>query len=346
MRIAVIGGGHGALAAAADLALRGHQVRLRLRNRERFAEVFGSGEVALTGVAGEGVGRLAAVTDDVAAAVRDAELVLVPMPATTQADIAERLAGHLPDGVAVALLPGTFGAYVVGRRLGVAVAETATLPYGARFRGGKVVSTALRAHHLPAGVYPARDTAAALAVLAAAYPAVVPVEDALSAALLNSNGALHAPLVLMNAGPIERLGEYDIHVEGTTPGIQAVMAALDGERIALRTALGYTSPHWPLMDYYADADWLYGPGAFSTVQRKSVWREPLGFEHRYLTEDVELGLVLWSSLGTALGVATPLSDAFIELAGVVLGRDLRASGRTLAGLGLAGLDGAAIRARL
>lgn len=346
LNIAVVGGGHGALAAAADLSLRGHHVRLRLRNRERFAEVFRTGEVALTGVAGEGVGRVAEVTDDVAVAVRDAELVLVPMPATTQADVAERLAGHLPEGVVVALLPGTFGAYPLGRRLGVPVAETATLPYGARFRGGHVVSTALRAHHLPAGVYPARDSGPALARLAAAYPAVEPVEDALSAALLNSNGALHAPLVLMNAGPIERLGEYDIHVEGTTEGIKAVIAGLDEERIALRRALGYTSAHWPLMDYYRDHEWFYGAFAHSTVRRRSVWREGLRFDHRYLTEDVGIGLVLWSSLGRALGVPTPHADAFIQLASTVLGRDLRASGRTLENLGLAGLDAAGIRDRL
>ncbi len=346
MNIAVIGGGHGALAAAADLALRGHRVRLRLRNRERFADVFRTGEVAMTGVAGEGVGTMAEVTDDVAAAVRDAELVLVPMPATAQADIAERLAGHLPAGVVVALLPGTFGAYPVGRRLGVAVAETATLPYGARFGGGNSVRTAMGAHHLPAGVYPARDTEAALAVLAAAYPAMEPVEDALSAALLNSNGALHAPLVLMNAGPIERLGEYDIHVEGTTARILAVIAALDEERIALRRPLGYRSPDWPLMDYYRDRDWFYGAGAFSTVQRQSVWREPLGFDHRYLVEDVQIGLVLWASLGQALAVPTPHADAFVRLASTVLGQDLRGRGRTLASLGLAGLDAAGLRHRL
>jgi opine dehydrogenase len=289
---------------------------------------------------------LAEVTEDPAGAARDAELVLVPMPATTQAEVAESLAGRLASGAIVALLPGTFGAYALGRRLGVPVAETATLPYGARFQGGNRVRTAMRAHHLPAGVYPAGETQRALAVLTRAYPEIEAVEDALSAALLNSNGALHAPLVLMNAGPIERLGEYDIHVEGTTPGIKLVMAALDGERIALRRALGYASPDWPLLDYYADADWFYGPGAFSTVQRKSVWREPLGFEHRYLTEDVEIGLVLWSSLGRELGVPTPLSDAFIALAGTVLGRDLRATGRTLESLGLGGLDATALRARL
>ena len=35
--VAVRGGGHGALAAVGDLALRGYEVRLALLNRERFA---------------------------------------------------------------------------------------------------------------------------------------------------------------------------------------------------------------------------------------------------------------------------------------------------------------------
>ncbi|HEX6349967.1 MAG TPA: NAD/NADP octopine/nopaline dehydrogenase family protein [Candidatus Dormibacteraeota bacterium] len=342
MKIAVVGGGHGALATAADMALHGHEVRLSLRNRARFATVFETGEIALSGVAGDGVGRLAEVTDDPAAAARGADLVLVPMPATAQAEVAERLRG----GALVCLLPGTFGAYPVGRRLGSPVAETATLPYGARFQGGNAVRIAMRAHNLPTGVYPARDTDAAVRLLAGAYPQVEAVEDALSAGLLNSNGALHAPLVLMNAGPIERLGEYDIHVEGTTPRIRRLIEDLDAERISLRRALGYTSADWPLADYYADADWFYGPGAFSTVQRKSVWREPLGFEHRYLLEDVGFGLVLWSSLGRALGVPTPLGDACIALASSLLERDLRRHGRSLENLGLDGLDAAGLRARL
>ncbi len=346
MRIAVLGGGHGALATAADLALGGHQVILALRNRERFAEVFVSGRIEIDGVAAEGVAELAEVTNDHARAVRGAELVLVPMPAHTQPELFDVIAGALIPGQVVCLMPGTFGSFLLGRAApGVTVAEMATLPYGARQSGPASVRTAMRAHHLPTGVYPARATDEALAVIRRAYGAVEPVEDALSAALLNSNGALHAPLVLLNAGPLDR-GEYDIHVEGTTPAVRRVVDAVDRERIGLRRALGYAPPDWPLRDYYADADWFYGPGAFSMVQRRSVWRERLPFEHRYLVEDVGVGLVLWSSLGRALGLPTPLSDGCIALASAVLGRDLRATGRTLASLGLGGLDARAIRETL
>ncbi len=346
MRVAVLGGGHGALATAADLSLRGHEVTLAMRNRDRFRELFDTRRLEMTGIAGEGVAELASVTDDHAAAVAAAELVLIPMPAHTQGAVFSRIAPALADGQVVCLMPGTLGALVLGRlAAGATVAEMATLPYGARQSGPASVRTAMRAHHLPTGVYPAARTDPAMSVIVQAYPAAEPVEDALSAALLNSNGALHAPLVLLNAGPLDR-GEYDIHVEGTTPVVRRVIEALDGERIALRRALGYRPPDWPLADYYADADWFYGPGAFSTVQRRSVWRERLPFDHRYLVEDVGVGLVLWSSLGAALGVPTPLAGACIALASAVLGRDLRRTGRSLESLGLGGRDAAGLRAAL
>ncbi|HXM53914.1 MAG TPA: NAD/NADP octopine/nopaline dehydrogenase family protein [Candidatus Dormibacteraeota bacterium] len=336
--IAVLGGGHGALAAAGDLAIRGFTVRLALRNRNRFAELFETGRVTLTGAL-EGTGELALVTDDHAAATRGADLVLVPLPAIAQVAMAERVAPAVHDGQLVALLPGNLGSQAMRRALpGAVFAETATLPYGARQRGPAAAGLALVAHHNPTGAFPSADTDAVIARLREVYHVTEPVENALSAALLNSNGALHAPLVLLSAAPIERLGEYDIHVEGTTPSVRRVIAALDEERIALRQALGYTSPHWPLMDYYADADWFYGRGAYSRVQRDSVWREKLDFGHRYVAEDVGCGLVLWSSLGRALGVPTPLADACIQLASVLTGVDYRATGRTLESLGLARND--------
>ena len=49
-------------------------------------------------------------------------------------------------------------------------------------------------------------------------------------------------------------------------------------------------------------------------------------------------LVLASSLGDATGVPTPVIDQLVDSASAMLGRDFRAGGRTLAALGLDGLD--------
>jgi opine dehydrogenase len=222
----------------------------------------------------------------------------------------------------------------------------ATLPYGARVSGGASARIALVAEHLPTGVYPAEATDAVLDLVRAAYPAAYPVEDALSSGLLNFDGALHGPLVCMNAGAIEGLPTFDIHVQGASPAVVAVSCALDDERIALRRALGYTSRDWPLRDYYDRRDTFYGVRAFQETRSKSVWNEKLDFGHRYVVEDIGCGLALWSSLGRELGVPTPLSDALLAMVAPITGEDYRRTGRTLENLGLAGLRASELRARM
>ena len=352
MRIAVLGGGHGAVAAAGDLALRGHEVRLALRNRARFAEIFATRRIRLEGLI-DGEAEVADVVDDHARAVAGADVVVVPLPAQAQEEMALRVAPALREGQVVYLTAGTFGSYVfreAAKRAGAAdvtVAENATLPYGARLSGPASVRIGLVASHLPTGVYPASRTDEALAPIRELYPVTEPVEDALSAGLLNFDGALHAPLVFMNAGPIEALDEFDIHVDGNPRSVVKVSITLDRERITLRKALGYSSHHWPLEDLYSrTGETFYGVISRDRMERQSVWREKIDFHHRYVTEDVGCGLALWSSLGRRLGVPTPLSDVFLTLASTVNDLDYRATGRTLENLGLADLSIDALKERL
>jgi opine dehydrogenase len=341
--VAVCGGGHGALATAGDLAQRGFEVRLALRNRERFDRLFATRRLRMEGVLAGEV-QLAEVTDDHAAAVAGADLVIVPLPAYAQEEMALRIAPAVDERQVVYLTTGGFGSFVVSealRRAGappVPVAENASLPYGVRTTGPDSIRVGLLAEHLPTGVYPAERTEQALAVVRQVYPQTEAVEDALSAGLLHFGGALHAPLVFMNAGAIENLPEFDIHVQGNPRSVVEVSVALDEERIALRKALGYTSQHWPLADLYSrERPTFYGVITRERMERHSVWREKIDFGHRYVREDVGCGLALWSSLGRALGVATPFSDAFLLLAAIVTGEDYRRTGRTLENLGLAGV---------
>lgn len=337
---------------AGDLALRGHEVRLALRNRERFASIFATRRIRLEGLI-DGEAEVADVSDDHARAAASADVVLVPLPAYAQEAMAERIAPALRPGQVVYLTTGTFGSFVFRealKRLGAAdvpVAENATLPYGARMSGPGSVRIGLLASHLPTGVYPASRTEEALAPIHQLYPATEAVEDALSAGLLNFDGALHAPLVFMNAGPIENEESFDIHLDGNPPSVVKVSVTLDRERIALREALGYTSHHWPLEDLYSRVgETFYGVLSRERMERQSVWREKIDFRHRYVTEDVACGLALWSSLGRKLGVPTPLTDVFLTLASTINDEDYRTTGRTLERLGLAGLSVAELKERL
>ena len=167
--------------------------------------------------------RPALITEDSAEAVRGAELIVCPAPATAQPDIARVLAPHLADGQVVFLPPGTFGsvlfaktAWDTGNRAKVAFAETGTLPWLTRKHGPFEVAITIRAKRLPTGVFPLTMQGHALEVIGRAFPGVIePCGDALSGALMNAGPIIHPPLITMNAAPLEHFERWDIHKEGT-----------------------------------------------------------------------------------------------------------------------------------
>ena len=355
MQIAVLGGGNGSLAAAGDLALGGHEVRLWRRDRTAIeAHRAAGGTITLKDYRGRHEPRVTLVTTDIAKAIHGAALILCPTPATAQADIATALAPHLVDGQVVFLPPGTFGSMVfaqavhrVQNRAQVAFAETGTLPWLARKHAAFEVAITIRAKRLPTGVLPARLADHALTLLNRAFPGVIePCEDALSAALMNAGPIIHPPLIIMNAAPLEHFPRWDIHKEGTQPVVRRVTDALDAERIAIRQALDYRAPHFPLANHYAreGEEWMYGRGSHEKLTESGDWREKIVLtHHRYMREDVALGLSFLASAGELAGVATPLTSAFLTIGSAICGEDFRRTGRTLAGLGLGHLDGAGLK---
>src|SRR5262245_12249724 len=350
MRIAVLGGGNGSFAAAGDLALAGHEVRLWRRDSSAVAtHVAAGGGIVVMDFRGRHDARPALITTDIAAAVRGAELILCPTPATAQPDIAAALAPHLSEGQVVFLPPGTFGsvlfaqaAYAAGNRAEIAYAETGTLPWLTRKRGPFEAAITIRAKRLPTGVFPLRLAAPALEVIARAFPGVIePCGDALSASLQNAGPIIHPPLIIMNAAPLEHFERWDIHKEGTQPCVRRVTDALDAERIATRQALGYGAPHFPLANHYAEKgeEWMSGRGSHDKLTQSGDWREKIVLtEHRYMLEDVRLGLSFLASAAALAGVAAPLAQAFLALGSTICKEDFMATGRSLASLGLADLS--------
>ena len=171
MRIAVLGGGNGSYAAAADLSLCGHEVRFWRRDAKQFGELVATRRLMLKDIAGRREVEIALVTADLGAALRGAELILIPTPAFAQEDIARALTPHLADGQVIFLPPGTFGSVAMMqtlRRAGctadVAFAETGTLPWLTRKHGPAEVAITMRATRLPTGVFPTEKSVAAFAV--------------------------------------------------------------------------------------------------------------------------------------------------------------------------------------
>jgi opine dehydrogenase len=322
MRIAVLGGGNGAYAAAADLALAGHEVRLWRRAAAELAAVRQAGGITL--IAGERRDKAAlAGVADVGEAVAGTDVVVVAMPAIAHEDIARRLAPHLGERQVVLVTPGTLGAFVMAReisraggRLPHAFVETGTLPYRAHKTGPAEIRVAARAGTLPIGVFPG-SRAAALAPVSELFPASRRCVDVLDAALTDGGPVIHPPLVLVNLGAIDQGRDID-----ATASARRLMDALDAERVAAR------------------AGWSYPARGYEVVTGADEARSegPVSLSHRYVTEDVALGLSLLESAARTVGAETTASSGFLFVFGALLGRPLASRGRALEHLGLGDLS--------
>jgi opine dehydrogenase len=70
---------------------------------------------------------------------------------------------------------------------------------------------------------------------------------------------------------------------------------------------------------------------------------PSSLEHKFITEDVPTGLIPMSALGAAAGVPTPAIDALVGVVRTMTGRDFVGEARTLARMGLSGMNPTEIR---
>ena len=349
--VTVLGAGNTGFAVAANLTLAGHSVTLAELPEfpEAIAPVRNSRTIELLGVGHTGAARIADITDDIAAAAAASDTLIVIVPAYGHAPWAEALAPHLCDEHTLTLMPGTLGALEVARFLREAgappipVAETDTAPYVCRKTGPAQATIWGVVPHLGLGVLPATATERVRAALEPFFPGIVPLPDVFACGLGAMNPVVHPPGVLLNAGRIERSrGEFYFYDEGVTPGVVDAIMALDGERRAVAAALGHQLPDAAQAFHAAG----FGPAAdppdlWATINGSrmlTALKAPGQLDTRWLSEDVPYGLRAWSGLGSVLGVPTPVIDAVITLGLTVLHEPLDTNLRTLADLGIEGMD--------
>jgi len=357
MRVAVLGSGGGALAVAADLAQAGHQAVLAdlPAFAANLAPVREQGGVRVgAGLYGWRV-QPVAVAAGVAEAVAGAELVIVVVPCFGHEPFVEVLTPLLQEGQALLFFGEGSGSIIARQALlragkgGVRVGETNTLPYLARPAGpGGVTADRKTGGVLLAGL-PADQTAGLVALIHDVWDYVTPAGSVWETVLVNYNAIDHVATIVTNVGTLEnRMGGMLLWGEGATPSVVRAIEAVDGELFAIRQALGLRDRRryrdfLIAQGFAPDAGDLYAVMRASKLVQGYVATGPQALQTRFLTEDVPYALVLAASLGDAVGVDTPVIDGLIALTSVMLQRDFRAEGRTLATLGLGGLDAAGLR---
>jgi opine dehydrogenase len=360
--VAVLGGGNGGHAVAANLSLAGFKVNFfeLPQFADSFERVLRTKEIRIEGVSIDGTAKLNLATADIQQAIKDAEVIFVITPAFGHKAMAEVCAPFVQDGQIIVLMPGSGGSLEFVNifkqrkvKREVTFAESCTLPYGARLKGPGHVSVLINAVILPTGIFPSKKTGEVIPKLKPFYPMITPAKDVLEAAINNPNPIVHPVATLLSATRIEHSkGEFYLYTEGMTPAVARAYESLNQERLSICKALGYKLHHWDNLEFKnynlgeteeecryrilnTSMDAAFGKdGIYAGIKMKG----PEHLKDRFVTEDVPYGMVLLSTLGDLLGVPTPTHDAVIQLASVINRTDYWKTGRGMKQLGLSQFD--------
>lgn len=345
-KVTVIGAGHGGKAMAAHLTKMGVQTTLCNRSFDRIRAIHDVGGVEIVSDIHElkGFVKLNRITADFGEALQDADLIMVVVPSTAHAEIAEMCAPHLKDGQVVVLNPGkTLGslefAHVLKAKAcctDIRLAEAENFMYAARSEGPAKVRIFRVTDSIPLAALPAKTTPEVLAMLHRVYPQYIDGGNVLQTGLNSMSSMFHPALMLFNAGWIEAThGNFDFYYDGATRGVSKILEVVDRERVTVASALGIrarTGLEWLKLAYSAEGESLY-----DAMQDNAGYvgiKAPKQLNHRYIFEDVPMSMVPIASLGKRYGVSVKGIEAIIQLTSILHNTDYWRRGRTVQSLGI------------
>ena len=353
--VAIIGAGIGGVYLVAELGLAGHRLRLHDLDDTRLAEIRAHGGVD---VEPGGLAAVESATTELPAAVDGADVIIVVTGGNAQPAVARSLAPLLRDGQIILLIQGNTGGSLVvrraldeaGCRADVDVAEMDNYPFSCWRLAPTRIRPIVKKRWLQIASFPGCRIASVFSRLAPLFPHAVAAPSVIHTGFTNANAMLHVANCVGNAGKIDRGESYKFYAEGVTPSVARLYA---GDQ---RRTRGGGRGVWCVG---ADAGGLVrsrlwrarcGPGRrrveLLTTNSDGPYQAtgtPKSFDHKYITEDVPVGLMPMSALGAAAGVPTPAIDALITLVRAMTGKDFSHEARTLERMGLGGMDASQIR---
>ena len=347
-KVAVMGGGNGSHAMAADLALKGLEVRLceAPEFKDAFSTTLQSQEISLVEAGGgEKKVKLALATTDFEKAVKDVDYIMMPIPATGHERFFKAIMPYLEDGQTVVSWPGNYASLYfahmlkeAGVKKNITLAEGHTLPWGCRREGGRV-RIFVDAWKLLLAALPSKDTELVVKELKDFYP-VTAGASVLETSLNNLNPIVHPVGTILNAGAVDNLkDDFHLYRDGTTKSISTAIKAVFEEVSRVGEVVGVKMLAYPEETFWLKSTIMshYFKTPLDMESTVAGISGPSSMNSRYITEDIPYGLVPVAGLAYSYGVDIPIIDATICLASAINGADYYGEGRSLGELGIAGL---------
>ncbi|HEV2185651.1 MAG TPA: NAD/NADP octopine/nopaline dehydrogenase family protein [Stellaceae bacterium] len=358
--VAIVGAGIGGVYLAAQLGVLGARPRLTDLDDSRLADIRAHGGLDVEADGKTTFSAVERVTTDLAVAVEGADIIAVCTGGTYQEGVARGLAPLLRGGETILLIQGNTGGALTfrhaldqaGCRAEVDIAEMDNYPYSCWRVSPTHIKPIVAKKGLQIGAFPGNRGDAVFAQLGPLFPGALVRPTIAWTGFMNANAMLHVANCVANAGKIDRGEGYKFYAEGVTPSVARLYRAINAERVAVAAALGAQVP--TLEDWFERTYGVRGASLSETCQLLTTNSDgpyqatgtPKSWEHKYIAEDVPVGLMPMRALGEAAGVGTPAIDAVIKLAQTLAGSDFAANARSLDRMGLAGMDSGQIRRTL
>ncbi|EPX75871.1 NAD/NADP octopine/nopaline dehydrogenase family protein [Salipiger mucosus] len=316
MKIAIIGSGSIALGQAAQFREKGHEVSLYVRSAPETPET-----VALTATGAIDWQGAVTFSGSVAAAIGEARLVMLCLPANHHKALIDRVVDHLgPEQIL--LVSGHYpmtGIYL-NRRLAErgenaarACCISGTMVTGRR-RDARTVAVSsirqsLRFATLPGlsgdemnGIF---DEIAGKTYMNVPFGEVV---------FGNMNAVAHVPMALCNLTRLET-GEVWSNYGMMTPTVCRLIERVDEERCAVAAAYGITCTS--LADHlhmsFGTSPGTVADMAAEIVRTRGGPNGPASLQSRYITEDIPFGILPMIALGARKGVDLTAHESLVSL---------------------------------
>lgn len=340
MKITIIGCGNAGLIHAAKLIERGHEVTLlktSSTNSDFYNIIKSEGGYNVKDETNGGnrfFVRPSMITRNVEKAIAFGEIIMVMTTTLQHESIAELIAPYVRDGQIIVLVPGYMGSLIFRKyiKANVIYSEWETTAYNGRIIDAMYVRISFYNPRNAISVSPLSEAENVLDILSKCFPNTKYLrKNILESALHNPNMIVHPIGILFSASRIEySKGEFWMYKEAFTDSVVNVIKAFDVEKNKMLNAFGC-----PSLDYFEAAKWrneenldIDAMTVFKSFADSSN-KGPSFVNHRYIIEDVPMGLGLYISIGKILGLDTSIQEAIMSLSSALLNKDLKKNSRTI-----------------
>ena len=341
MKVTIIGCGNAGLIHAAKIFEKGGNEVCLLKTSstnnayfEKIATDEGYRVHDLTNRGKDFFVRPALVTRDAKLAMDFADVVLIMTTTLQHESVAKLIGPYTRDGQILAMCPGYMGSLIFKKyvKADVIYSEWETTAYNGRIMDNEYVKITFYNPRNAISVLPVCQSDRVLSVFSQLFDNThYTRKNILESALHNPNMIVHTIGMTFSASRIEySKGEFWMYREAFTDSVINVINAFDKQKNEVLKAYGCDP-----LDYFEAAKWrneedlsVDAMTSFKSFADSSN-KGPMFLRHRYLLEDVPMGLGLFVSLGKVAGVDTSIAESIMTLAGALLGEDFQNQTRSI-----------------